>query len=176
MGSGGRIDNQTEQLSGQKYTKSTTTSRQSTQSAGLPKSMVSYWLLVPLTERFQSSLMTLLPTSGTTRRCLTLTPSVAMLSAGLPSTPQDRRVVIWSKESDASTQWIQKELHSFEDVVWHVSWSVSGQFLAVSGGDNKVSLWKETLEGQWVCISDVSKGQGSALQGATSAQPQSVQG
>ena len=34
-------------------------------------------------------------------------------------------------------QWIQKELHSFEDVVWHVSWSVSGQFLAVSGGDNK---------------------------------------
>lgn len=24
----------------------------------------------------------------------------------------------------------------------------------------KVSLWKETLEGQWVCISDVNKGQG----------------
>ena len=38
--------------------------------------------------------------------------------------------------------------------------SVSGNMLAVSGGDNKVSLWKETLEGQWVCISDVNKGQG----------------
>ena len=50
---------------------------------------------------------------------------------------QDRRVVIWSKDSEASTQWIQKELHSFEDVVWHVSWSVSGNMLAVSGGDNK---------------------------------------
>lgn len=24
----------------------------------------------------------------------------------------------------------------------------------------QVSLWKETLEGQWVCISDVNKGQG----------------
>merc|ERR1712098_1003221 len=96
----------------------------------------------------------------------------------------DRRVVIWSKESDASTQWIQKELHSFEDVVWHVSWSVSGQFLAVSGGDNKVSLWKETIDGKWVRISDVNKGQGSvntsssnaqsSLSTANVAQPQSV--
>ena len=24
----------------------------------------------------------------------------------------------------------------------------------------QVSLWKESLEGQWVCISDVNKGQG----------------
>ena len=69
-------------------------------------------------------------------------------------------------------------LHTFEDVVWHVSWSVSGNILAVSGGDNKVrkmylnlcfynncdqvSLWKETLDEQWQCISDVSKGASSA--------------
>ena len=26
--------------------------------------------------------------------------------------------------------------------------------------DWQVSLWKETLEGQWVCVSDVNKGQG----------------
>jgi hypothetical protein len=38
--------------------------------------------------------------------------------------------------------------------------SVSGSMLAVSGGDNKVSLWKETLEEQWVCISEVNKGSG----------------
>ena len=44
--------------------------------------------------------------------------------------------------------------------------SVSGNMLAVSGGDNKVSLWKETLEGQWVCISDVSKGHGGAVAAA----------
>jgi len=106
-------------------------------------------------------------------------PSIGGGSEGrsvIASCSQDRRVVIWSKDSEASTQWTQKELHSFEDVVWHVSWSVSGNMLAVSGGDNKVSLWKETLEGQWVCISDVSKGQGSAIPSNTTAQPQAVQG
>ena len=30
-------------------------------------------------------------------------------------------------------------LKKFSDVVWHVSWSVTGNILAVSGGDNKVS-------------------------------------
>ena len=29
----------------------------------------------------------------------------------------------------------------------------------------QVSLWKETLEGQWVCISDVKKGQGQVTDG-----------
>ena len=32
-------------------------------------------------------------------------------------------------------------LKKFGDVVWHVSWSVTGNILAVSGGDNKVSLY-----------------------------------
>jgi len=41
--------------------------------------------------------------------------------------------------------------------------------LAVSGGDNKVSLWRESVEGQWICISDVNKGQGN-----TSAHQESI--
>ena len=47
-------------------------------------------------------------------------------------------------------------------VTWNfVSRSVSGNMLAVSGGDNKVSLWKESLDGDdWSCISDLVKGQG----------------
>ena len=28
----------------------------------------------------------------------------------------------------------------------------------------QVSLWKESLEGQWVCVSDVYKGQGQEAQ------------
>ena len=36
------------------------------------------------------------------------------------------------------SSWTPKTLHTFDDVVWHVSWSVSGNMLAVSGGDNKV--------------------------------------
>jgi protein transport protein SEC13 len=30
-----------------------------------------------------------------------------------------------------------------------VSWSITGNILAVSGGDNKVTLWKESIEGDW---------------------------
>lgn len=38
--------------------------------------------------------------------------------------------------------------------------SVSGNMLAVSGGDNKVSLWRESMDGDdWDCISDLEKGQ-----------------
>ena len=32
-----------------------------------------------------------------------------------------------------------KVLNTFPDVVWHVSWSITGDILAVSGGDHKVS-------------------------------------
>ena len=32
-------------------------------------------------------------------------------------------------------------LKSFKDVVWHASWSITGDILAISGGDNKVSPW-----------------------------------
>jgi protein transport protein SEC13 len=48
-------------------------------------------------------------------------------------------------------QWTKKSLKAekFPEVLWRVSWSVSGHLLAVSGGDNKVSLWKQNLEGQW---------------------------
>jgi len=35
------------------------------------------------------------------------------------------------------------------EVIWRVSWSITGNVLAVSGGDNKVTLWKESLEGEW---------------------------
>ena len=34
-------------------------------------------------------------------------------------------------------------LKKFGDVVWHVSWSVTGNILAVSGGDNKVNSSSE---------------------------------
>ena len=67
-------------------------------------------------------------------------------------------------------------INTFSDVVWHASWSVTGDILAVSGGDNKVSLlhltshdcteltpqvtlWKESHEGEWVCVSEVDRGQ-----------------
>lgn len=85
-------------------------------------------------------------------------PSIGLPNSIIASCSQDCRVIIWTNDS-SSNNWTSKVLNKFSDVVWHVSWSDTGNILAVSGGDNKVSLWKETLEGQWVCISDANKGQ-----------------
>lgn len=86
-------------------------------------------------------------------------PSIGLPKSIIASCSQDCRVIMWTNDSTTNS-WTSKVLHKFNDVVWHVSWSVTGNILAVSGGDNKVSLWKETLEGQWICVSDVNQGQG----------------
>ncbi|XP_013773949.1 protein SEC13 homolog [Limulus polyphemus] len=86
-------------------------------------------------------------------------PSIGLPRSIIASCSQDRRVIIWTNDG-TNDIWNYKVLHTFDDVVWHVSWSVTGNILAVSGGDNKVSLWRETPDRQWVCISDVNKGQG----------------
>jgi protein transport protein SEC13 len=38
---------------------------------------------------------------------------------------------------------------AFSDTVWRVNWSLSGGILAVSCGDNKVTLWREGVKGEW---------------------------
>ncbi|ESN98225.1 hypothetical protein HELRODRAFT_157480 [Helobdella robusta] len=86
-------------------------------------------------------------------------PSIGIQKNIIASCSQDTCVYIWTNDGTSST-WTPKLLHKFGDVVWHLSWSVTGNILAVSGGDNKVSLWKENLEGDWTCISNVVKGQG----------------
>ena len=45
---------------------------------------------------------------------------------------------IWTCDDASSNTWSPKLLHKFNDVVWHVSWSITANILAVSGGDNKV--------------------------------------
>jgi protein transport protein SEC13 len=40
---------------------------------------------------------------------------------------------------------------------WRVSWSLSGNVLAVSTGDNRVSLWKERLSGGWDCVKTIEE-------------------
>lgn len=85
-------------------------------------------------------------------------PSVGLSTYTIASCSQDRRVVIWT--SNDCQNWDSTVMETFDDVVWNVSWSLNGNILAVSGGDNKVTLWKQNLEGDWQCISDVLKGQG----------------
>jgi len=78
-------------------------------------------------------------------------PNIGLPTNTIASCSQDGTVVIWTQEGSAP--WGKKILPKFPDVVWRVSWSITGNILAVSGGDNKVTLWKESLDSEWKCIS-----------------------
>ncbi|XP_029162300.1 protein SEC13 homolog [Nylanderia fulva] len=86
-------------------------------------------------------------------------PAVGPSRATLASCSQDRRVVVWTSNDYAS--WTPNVLNVFDDVIWNIGWSLTGGILAISGGDNKVSLWRENSEGQWACISELNKDQGN---------------
>lgn len=80
-------------------------------------------------------------------------PSILQKSY-IASASQDKSVIIWTCEHNA--QWARKII-PLDTVVWRVSWSLSGNVLAVSGGDNRVTLWKETLKGEWERVSSVEE-------------------
>lgn len=108
-------------------------------------------------------------------------PSLSLARQQIASCGQDGRVIVWQilrqhphqqavgggipatgllmDGSSASGEiWKPVVLAAYPDVVWHVSWSLTGNILAVSGGDNKVTLWKENLEGVWVTLSEIARG------------------
>ena len=45
--------------------------------------------------------------------------------------------------------WVPIALPPFDAPIWRVSWSLTGNILAVSAGDNQVSIWKEALDKTW---------------------------
>lgn len=82
-------------------------------------------------------------------------PSIGLPTSTIASCSQDSNVIIWTNDESTGGGWQKKVMNKFDDVVWHVSWSVTGNILAVSGGNNKVSLWKESLNGQWACVNNL---------------------
>ncbi|VIO87343.1 Uncharacterized protein BM_BM7155 [Brugia malayi] len=72
----------------------------------------------------------------------------------IASCGQDRKVIIWRCSSVDQRYWSAQELVVFDDILWHVSWSLCATVLAVSGGDNVISLWKENIQNEWICISE----------------------
>lgn len=56
---------------------------------------------------------------------------------------QDCRVIIWRKNGKEGGGWTHQVLHKFNEAIWHVSWSLAGNILAVSGAENKVRIFFE---------------------------------
>jgi len=81
-------------------------------------------------------------------------PSVGLPNSTIASASEDKSVIIWTEEANG----MYRKAHTlkFDSKVWRVSWSVMGNILAVSQGDNKVSLWKESLDGSWKNLTSVS--------------------
>ncbi|KAF3855727.1 hypothetical protein F7725_016450 [Dissostichus mawsoni] len=99
------------------------------------------------------------PDSADITMCVSVPTSYLFVSLVKTRHGQDGRVFIWTCDDPAGNTWTAKLLHKFNDVVWHVSWSITGNILAVSGGDNKRgNVWKQSLsesvcEGVYVCVS-----------------------
>ncbi|KAF7129406.1 hypothetical protein RHSIM_Rhsim10G0207700 [Rhododendron simsii] len=81
-------------------------------------------------------------------------PNLGLPKTTIASASQDGTVVIWTvaKEGD---QWEGRVLKDFKTPVWRVSWSLTGNLLAVASGDNNVSLWKEAVDGEWQQVTTV---------------------
>jgi len=75
------------------------------------------------------------------------------------SCSEDGTVFIWTKNT-TETVWIPTLLNKFDAPVWRLSWSLTGNILAVSSGDTDVTLWKQAVDGSWLNVSTVQDTQG----------------
>eukprot|EP00697_Spironema_sp_BW2_P002640 gnl/Spiro4/13494_TR7193_c0_g1_i1.p1 gnl/Spiro4/13494_TR7193_c0_g1~~gnl/Spiro4/13494_TR7193_c0_g1_i1.p1 ORF type:complete len:328 (+),score=65.24 gnl/Spiro4/13494_TR7193_c0_g1_i1:31-984(+) len=76
-------------------------------------------------------------------------PNIGLPTNVIASCSQDKTLCIWTEKSNSNGGWERKEIHKFPTVVWRLSWSPTGNILAVSSGNNEVSLWKENHDGVW---------------------------
>lgn len=81
-------------------------------------------------------------------------PNLGLPKSTIASGSQDGTVVVWSAGKEGE-QWTGKVLNDFKTPVWRVSWSLTGNLLAVAAGDNNVSLWKEGVDGEWQQVTTI---------------------
>ena len=65
---------------------------------------------------------------------------------GSPSNP-------WEIETKLSVNTFN---YHYTDMIWRLSWSVTGNALVVSHGMNMVDMWKENLDHSWRRIRSMS--------------------
>ncbi|CAI5532500.1 unnamed protein product [Closterium sp. Naga37s-1] len=83
-------------------------------------------------------------------------PNLGLPKSTIASASQDGTVLIWTQTSE-SDPWKPLLLQDFKVPVWRVSWSLTGNILAVSDANNNVSLWKEAADGQWSQVSTIQQ-------------------
>jgi len=98
-------------------------------------------------------------------------PSLGLPSNTVASASEDKTVVIWT-EDPSSGAWRRAKTLRFDTKVYKLSWSLMGNILAVAQGDNKVSLWKESIDGDWKNLSQ-AQAQQYAQGNATNSAPMS---
>jgi protein transport protein SEC13 len=81
-------------------------------------------------------------------------PNLGLPKSTIASASQDGSVVIWT-EAEEGEQWVGGILHDFKTPVWRLSWSLTGNILAASDGNNNVTLWKEAVDGEWQQVTTV---------------------
>lgn len=84
-------------------------------------------------------------------------PSV-LFKSYIASASLDKSVYIWTQDNNQhGSVWTKTKLSGkdFNEVAWKVSWSSSGNILAISTADNDVKLWKENLAGEWESAGEV---------------------
>lgn len=72
---------------------------------------------------------------------------------------QDRSVVVWRLQG-AADGWVGNkisETHQFSDTLWRLSFTAHGGLLAVAGGDNHVTMWREGSDGVFELVGDLDQ-------------------
>lgn len=85
-------------------------------------------------------------------------PSLGLPANTIASASEDRQVHIFNEDM-TTRQWNLTKTLSFSQAAYRVSWSISGNLLAVSLADGTVSLWKEAQIGEWKQIQSVQQEQ-----------------
>lgn len=84
-------------------------------------------------------------------------PNLGLPKSTIASASQDGTVIIWTASTKEGEKWDGKIINDFKTPVWRVSWSLTGNILAVADGNNNVTLWKEAVDGEWQQVTTVKQ-------------------